>query len=212
MILVTGASSAGKSAFAADVFQHIERVAYLSPLKDQLIDETLRKRINQQKSLRPESWKTVEISSSSLESDIRKLQSFHPEAYILDGIHLLFAAELTKKFEVYEESLLIQHCQSEVSFVLDCLAKTERPTIVVSSEVGAGVTPVHKSGRLFQDEIGSLNRQLAARAELVCQISHGIAMAIKYPESWVQSTPTVGRPCLLLSSQDARKVWSEAND
>ena len=50
---------------------------------------------------------------------------------------------------------------------------------IVSPEVGFGVIPEHRSGRLFRDEIGLLNQQLAAVCERVVLVVAGCPMEVK---------------------------------
>lgn len=50
---------------------------------------------------------------------------------------------------------------------------------IVSPEVGFGVIPEHRSGRLFRDEIGLLNQQLAAVCDRVVLVIAGCPMEVK---------------------------------
>ncbi len=50
---------------------------------------------------------------------------------------------------------------------------------LVSPEVGLGVIPEHASGRLFRDEIGLLNQQLAAVCERVVLVIAGCPLVVK---------------------------------
>nr|WP_120492290.1 bifunctional adenosylcobinamide kinase/adenosylcobinamide-phosphate guanylyltransferase [Corynebacterium lactis] len=53
--------------------------------------------------------------------------------------------------------------------------------VIVSPEVGFGVIPEHRSGRLFRDEIGLLNQKLAAACDRVVLVVAGCPMVIKEP-------------------------------
>lgn len=50
---------------------------------------------------------------------------------------------------------------------------------IVSPEVGFGVIPEHRSGRLFRDEIGLLNQQLAAECDRVILVVAGCPLEVK---------------------------------
>ena len=50
---------------------------------------------------------------------------------------------------------------------------------IVSPEVGFGVIPEHRSGRLFRDEMGLLNQQLAAVCDRVVLVVAGCPMEVK---------------------------------
>ena len=58
-------------------------------------------------------------------------------------------------------------------------APSPRNLILVSPEVGMGVIPEHRSGRLFRDEIGALNGTLAALCERVTLVVAGIPLTLK---------------------------------
>lgn len=51
--------------------------------------------------------------------------------------------------------------------------------IVVSPEVGMGIIPEHHAGRLFRDEIGTLNQQVAGVCERVELVVAGQALPLK---------------------------------
>ena len=51
--------------------------------------------------------------------------------------------------------------------------------ILVSPEVGMGVIPEHHAGRLFRDEIGTLNQMMAALSDRVYLVVAGQSLALK---------------------------------
>ncbi|WP_295628400.1 bifunctional adenosylcobinamide kinase/adenosylcobinamide-phosphate guanylyltransferase [uncultured Corynebacterium sp.] len=51
--------------------------------------------------------------------------------------------------------------------------------VVVTPEVGMGVIPEHRSGRLFRDEIGLLNGKLAEVCDRVVLVVAGVALPLK---------------------------------
>lgn len=51
--------------------------------------------------------------------------------------------------------------------------------VLVSPEVGWGVVPETRSGRLFQDEMGTLNRRLAAVCDSVVLVVAGQPLTLK---------------------------------
>lgn len=51
--------------------------------------------------------------------------------------------------------------------------------VLVSPEVGWGVVPATRSGRLFQDEMGTLNSRLAATCETVVLVVAGLPLPLK---------------------------------
>jgi hypothetical protein len=53
--------------------------------------------------------------------------------------------------------------------------------VLVSAEVGLGVVPGTRAGRLFRDELGALNSALAAVCDEVVLLVAGIPLRLKEP-------------------------------
>jgi adenosylcobinamide kinase/adenosylcobinamide-phosphate guanylyltransferase len=63
--------------------------------------------------------------------------------------------------------------------VVDAIATTRASVFLVSNEVGSGVVPAFKSGRLFRDLLGEVNQQVARVANRVVLLVAGIPVPIK---------------------------------
>ena len=63
--------------------------------------------------------------------------------------------------------------------LVEAVAATEARIVLVSSEVGLGVVPPARSGRLFRDELGALNAALAQRCDEVLLLVAGIPMRLR---------------------------------
>jgi len=61
----------------------------------------------------------------------------------------------------------------------DALTDRRAPTILVANEVGLGIVPESKLGRLFRDEAGRLNQRIAAKAGHVLFMIAGLPMVVK---------------------------------
>jgi adenosylcobinamide kinase/adenosylcobinamide-phosphate guanylyltransferase len=53
--------------------------------------------------------------------------------------------------------------------------------VLVSAEVGLGVVPETRAGRLFRDELGALNAALAAVCDEVVLLVAGLPLRLKHP-------------------------------
>ena len=51
--------------------------------------------------------------------------------------------------------------------------------VLVSAEVGLGVVPATRAGRLFRDELGALNADLAAVCDEVLLLVAGLPLRLK---------------------------------
>ncbi|MGZ4517974.1 MAG: bifunctional adenosylcobinamide kinase/adenosylcobinamide-phosphate guanylyltransferase, partial [Mycobacteriaceae bacterium] len=69
-------------------------------------------------------------------------------------------------------------CTELVRAVAACTAQL----VLVTPEVGMGIVPTTPAGRLFRDEIGALNTQLAAECENVLLVVAGIPLKMKGPQ------------------------------
>lgn len=63
--------------------------------------------------------------------------------------------------------------------LLDSLAKTAGPVVLVSNEVGQGVVPMNAMARAFVDAAGVLHQRLAALAERVELVTAGLPLTLK---------------------------------
>ena len=69
----------------------------------------------------------------------------------------------------------------EVDDLLDAVDGFRAPLVLVSPEVGLTVVPATKSGRVFADELGTLNQRLAQRCERVVLVVAGQPVTVKEP-------------------------------
>ncbi len=63
--------------------------------------------------------------------------------------------------------------------VVEAIRSAPASMFIVSNEVGSGVVPAFKSGRLFRDLLGEMNQQVARVADRVVFLVAGIPLAVK---------------------------------
>lgn len=63
--------------------------------------------------------------------------------------------------------------------IVDAVRRCPAPITVVSSEVGLGVIPQTRSGRLFRDELGAVNASLAEVCTEVLLLVAGLPLRLK---------------------------------
>jgi adenosylcobinamide kinase/adenosylcobinamide-phosphate guanylyltransferase len=66
-----------------------------------------------------------------------------------------------------------------VAELVDAVAGCRGRAVLVSAEVGLGVVPATRAGRLFRDELGALNAALAAACDEVLLLVAGLALRLK---------------------------------
>lgn len=62
---------------------------------------------------------------------------------------------------------------------IETLAACRGPVILVSNEIGLGVTPLGRESRRFVDEMGGLHRDVAALADRVTLVVAGLEVTVK---------------------------------
>jgi len=67
----------------------------------------------------------------------------------------------------------------EAGVLLESLAVSPVPVVLVANEVGLGVVPDNPMARAFRDHAGRLNQALAARADRVVLVTAGIPLVLK---------------------------------
>ena len=75
--------------------------------------------------------------------------------------------------EEWEQVLL-----ARLDDAVDALARTERTVVLVTNEVGMGVVPERRSGRIFSDLLGIVNQRFAAECDEVLFVVAGRALSI----------------------------------
>jgi adenosylcobinamide kinase / adenosylcobinamide-phosphate guanylyltransferase len=187
-ILLLGGARSGKSRYAQELAQKSRRkvlfVATAAPG-----DEDMRLRILKHQHERPGGWRTLEASTRIgryIENDIGDAR-----VVIIDDITLLvnnlFFSKGEVDFEHVDETLLEKEVSREIRELLTCIQKTDATYIIVSNEVGLGLVPDNRLGRLYRDILGRANQKLALEAAEVYLMVAGIPLTIK----------SVGNPSIL---------------
>ena len=178
---ITGGARSGKSTFAeklaADNFSKVMYIATAIPF-----DEEMKDRIKRHKERRPENWITFEGYKNLHEVFDNK----EFDIILLDCITIMVSNFL---YEQIGDNIEILH-QKEIDFIekdilqeitslLDTAEKNSKPIILVSNEVGFGIVPEYKLGRVYRDIAGRVNQYIAQRSQEVYLIVSGIPVKIK---------------------------------
>jgi bifunctional adenosylcobalamin biosynthesis protein CobU len=69
--------------------------------------------------------------------------------------------------------------EERIHALIQAAEDVDATTIFVTNEVGAGIVPEYRLGRLYRDMAGLANQQLARRAAEVYLVTCGIPVNIK---------------------------------
>lgn len=177
-VLVTGGVRSGKSRRAESLLlpPHLPDdapVVYLAagPQRD---DADWAARVAAHRYRRPASWSTIESTDAA-----SALAQAGSRPVLLDCLGTWLTAQLDE-LEAWEapESAWGADLDQRVE-ALESAWRTADHVIAVTNEVGWGVVPAHRSGRLFADRLGLLNQRLADSADRVELVVAGQVLTIK---------------------------------
>ncbi|MBP2018432.1 adenosylcobinamide kinase/adenosylcobinamide-phosphate guanylyltransferase [Symbiobacterium terraclitae] len=172
LILVMGGARSGKSRWAERLASAHRRVVYLATAQPG--DAEMAQRIARHRADRPAHWRTVEELFSPGAALAPALDAEPADAVLLDCVTMLLSNHLLQAEEGFEE-----RARRELTQLLRLAQERGLVLIAVTNEVGAGVVPEHRLGRLFRDAQGRLNQWLAREAEQVWACIAGIAVDLR---------------------------------
>ena len=162
-ILVTGASSSGKSEFAEALAAKNESVIYLATARVDRSDREWQAKILKHQQRRPSNWQTVVASEETeLESYIK--EAAKTECLLIDSLGTWVA-----NFLELDRISWQQKCDR----LLLSLQGSSAEIILVGEETGWGIVPAYASGRLFRDRLGYLSRKIASVVDVTYLVAGG---------------------------------------
>lgn len=179
-ILLIGGARSGKSRVAQELALKLDKPV-LFVATAEASDEEMRHRIEEHQKARPLTWSTLEVTihiGRHIEQEIGETQ-----VVIIDCITLLvnnvFGQYSHQTGEQIDDSLIEQKLTSEISELVECINHTDAIFIIVTNEVGMGLVPANRVGRLYRDLLGKANQRLAECADEVCLMVAGLPLPIK---------------------------------
>jgi adenosylcobinamide kinase / adenosylcobinamide-phosphate guanylyltransferase len=158
--LVLGGARSGKSREAELRLAAEPQVTYLAAGADPPdADAEWARRVAAHRARRPAWWRTVEST------DVAGVMNEVQGAVLIDGIGTWLAAVLTESGAWSDAPGAGEVIAQRVTELLTAWQHSRAQVVAVSDQVGDGVVPPTHSGRLFRDELGSLNQRLAAESE-----------------------------------------------
>lgn len=154
-VLVTGGVRSGKSRHAESLVSGAVTYVAPGPVRD---DADWASRVAAHRSRRPSSWTTLE--TGDLAAALRS-----PGPVLVDCL----GTWLTR---VVDDARLWEAPVAEVTSYVDAVVASAvgalgDDVVLVTNEVGLGVVPEHRSGRLFRDLLGSVNQAFGAACDEV---------------------------------------------
>lgn len=172
--LIVGGARSGKSGYAeAQLASQSGSVLYVATSRPDPGDDDFAQRVEEHRRRRPSEWETDE--SSDL---IELVRSCPSRPLLIDDLGTWLTHELDRA-DAWDRprGTIRPRCQQLVDAVADLPDCAY--VVFVSPEVGMGLVPAHRSGRLFRDELGWLNAALAEVCDAVTLVVAGQPLELK---------------------------------
>ncbi len=173
--LVLGGARSGKSAHAEGLLGDAPRVDYLATARRQLDDPDWAARIAAHVDRRPPGWHTVEPSDLPA-----ALRTAGPVPVLVDDVATWLTGELDDAGAWEGGPEAVRACRARCADLVSAVAACPARLVLVSAEVGLGVVPATHAGRLFRDELGALNAELAAVCDEVLLLVAGLPVRLRH--------------------------------
>ena len=172
-ILLLGGARSGKSHYAQELAKKLGgKVLFVAT--GEPLDEEMQARIADHKRARPKNWRTLEIPTG-VGKQLEK-QLGDAEVVIIDCLTLLVSNLLRGKPDYPEAE---KRVTSEINELIAGMDKLDASFIIVSNEVGMGLVPETRLGRIYRDLLGKANQLIAQHATGVCFMVAGITIKVK---------------------------------
>lgn len=205
--LVLGGARSGKSAHAEGLLGEA-RVDYLATARRQFDDPDWEARIAVHVARRPPSWCTVEPSDLPV-----ALRAAGPAPVLVDDVATWLTGELDDAGAWEGGPEAVAACRARCSELVSAVAACPARLVLVSAEVGLGIVPATRAGRLFRDELGALNAELASVCDEVLLLVAGLPVQLRHagapsaPAGRMQTSG--GHRDLLAGSRHRHRVLQE---
>ncbi|MDE3180765.1 MAG: bifunctional adenosylcobinamide kinase/adenosylcobinamide-phosphate guanylyltransferase [Acidobacteriota bacterium] len=167
--LILGGARSGKSRYALNLASEFKRVTFIATARAS--DVEMRRKIDAHRAERPPSWRTVEVPRE-LPDALRK-EGRKSDVLLIDCLTVYLANILGSK------DGSAQRFRGHLQEICEALQVAEASTIVVSNEVGSGIVPAYRSGRIYRDLLGQFNQEIARIADRVIFMVAGLPLTIK---------------------------------
>lgn len=170
-VLVLGGSRSGKSGFAETLLAGRPDVTYLATSSPAPGDADWAARVAAHRSRRPSGWSTLETTAPS---DLLRTGTV-----LVDSVTTWVAALMDETGVWADEPGSQQRLAGRCDALVNAWAMTSAHVVAVSDEVGLGVVPETRSGRLFRDTLGEVNQRLAGTADEVWFVVAGLPQRLR---------------------------------
>jgi adenosylcobinamide kinase / adenosylcobinamide-phosphate guanylyltransferase len=167
--LVLGGAQSGKSYYAQQLASHFESVTFIATARR--TDAEMRKKIARHRRERPMAWRTIEAPldlHKTIRSESRKADVILVDCLTVYVANVIRARKKSKRYP-----------KEYIEAVCDAIRASKAAVVAVSNEVGSGVVPAYRSGRIYRDLLGQMNQKIAQIADTVILMVAGVPVILK---------------------------------
>ena len=170
-VLVLGGSRSGKSAHAETLLADAGAVTYLATSAPAPEDAEWAARVAAHRARRPASWTTLETTAPSA--------LLREGTILVDSVTTWVAALMDETGVWADEPDALDRLAARCDALVNAWTMTPAHVVAVSDEVGLGVVPESRAGRLFRDVLGEVNQRLAGTADQVWFVVAGLPQRLR---------------------------------
>lgn len=171
--LVLGGARSGKSAYAEELAAAAPGpVRYLATSIPDPADLDFAERIAAHRDRRPADWTVLESADPATVLGAPALEG----STLIDDIGTWLTARIDAR-DAWESAR--GTVAPDADALVAAVAAYPHRLVIVSPEVGMGIIPATRSGRLFRDEIGTLNQRLAQACDEAFLVVAGLPVRLK---------------------------------
>jgi adenosylcobinamide kinase / adenosylcobinamide-phosphate guanylyltransferase len=174
--LVLGGARSGKSAHAEGLLTDAA-VTYVATARRYPDDPDWDARIAVHVARRPSTWHTVEASAPPDLPALLTATQYEDPPILVDDLSTWLVGVLDDA-EAWEGNGA-DSVERNVDELVSSIAQCRTRLVLVTAEVGLGVVPSTRSGRLFRDHLGALNARVAEVCDEVLLLVAGIPLRLR---------------------------------
>ncbi len=178
-VLILGGSRSGKSSLAERMARERGGQDVLFLATGQALDAEMTERIHRHQADRAAfGWKTLE-APSQVGCRLEEALTGSEKVVLLDCLTLLVSNVTCALGEDAPSAEAEAKAALEIDGLINVMRNRSADLIVVSNEVGLGLVPPYKLGRVFRDALGRVNQRMAAAADEVVLMVAGLPIRLK---------------------------------
>lgn len=182
LTFILGGARSGKSELATKLAAASGRdVLFVATMRE--LDDEMRARVAVHRAERPPAWRTIEAPVDLVQT--AQSQARGSEFVVVDCVTVWIANRLMDALPDPEhtpaESVdgVMADVTREVSELASWAAAFQGEVAIVSNDVGSGVVPAYRLGRIFRDATGTANKTFATAAGRAYYVVAGMALDLR---------------------------------